>query len=473
MATTTLPTLLREQAVDRANVLVSRFDELCKQAYPVQVGFKLSKAGHVVSVQVRDEAIKMTETPAPPDELRLGTLHTFLRFLETVLIPLCQASAVSSNLWELSKALQRLVDQMVPNTTLLLHSTAQLNYGWEHELGNFIRRSFSVTGFGDILDSVGITGDLWFLSAAAFPPNGILSHTVLAHELAHGIYSQQQLSNSLSPHAISKITEATIKQLISDVTNGAVSIPNLRDQQLNLFHPSSVELITRAILYSVVRSWVEELVCDIIGLYLFGPAFLFAQLFFLPVTGDLDSPSLTHPPTRMRLVLMIHTLSGTDRGLGFRLSTDPDLQVLLEPHRKSLTARNPLPTGFYRPAFDAVRASQDMIVRKVRTIFQANPYKGLKYSVAEFENRVRGLLKAFAEGLPGNSYWDESTNTLEHLDNIVSCLNAAWLMYEQERGQILSSLLPDVGESERKTRFYDLVEKSVEYIELRQAWLNG
>lgn len=471
--TTTLPSLLKEQAVDRANILVSRFEDLCRQPYPVQVGLKLSRAGHAVSQRVRDEAVQMAAIPAPSDESRLRTLHTFLRFLETVLVPLCQAGAVGSTLWELSKSLQRLVDQIAPDTTLLLHSTAQLNYGWEHELGNYIHRNFSACGFDDILDSVGIASDLWFLSAAAFPPNGILTHTVLAHELAHGIYSRQQIGDSLSRYAISKITVARMTQLINDVNSRTVSIPTLRDsQQLSLFHPSSVDLIVRSSLYSIVANWVEELACDTIGLCLFGPAFLFAQLFFLPITGDLDSPSLTHPTPRMRLVLMINTLLGTKRGLGFRLSANPDLKGLLEPRKRSLSTRNPRPTGFYGPAFDAVFSSQGEIVRQARSVFRTNPYKELKYSVAEFETRGRALLNAFAEGLPGNSYWDESTGSLVYLDNIVSCLNAAWLLYEQEGGQILSSLLPNMEESERKTRFYDLVEKSVEYIELRQTWLS-
>lgn len=471
---TTLSSLLREQALDRANILVNRFEHLCKQQYPTKVGTKLSNSGYEVSRRVRDEAAQMAKIPIPREELRLRTLHTFLRFLETVLVPLCQASVVSSTLWELSKSLQRLVDQIAPNTTLLLHSTPQLNYGWEHELGRHIHNTFSVSGFEGVLDSAGITGDLWFLSAAAFPPNGILTHTVLAHELAHGIYNLEHIGDSLSHEAISKITEARIDQLIVDVNSRTVSIPTIRDdQQLNLFHPSSIQLIVKTTLYSIIASWVEELACDIIGMCLFGPAFLFAQMFFLPVTGDLDSPSLTHPPTRMRLVLMINTLLGTERGLGFRLCTNPDLNTSLKPYMSSLISRKPLTNRFFGPAIDAVFSSQEKIVRQAISIFRRDPYRKLKYSVAEFETCGLALWNTFAAGLPGNSYWDKDVGTILYVDNIVSCLNAAWLMYEQEDGSILDKLLPGLKEDKRKTRFYDLVEKSVEYIELRQMWLQS
>src|SRR5258708_7242297 len=58
-----------------------------------------------------------------------------------------------------------------------------------------------------------------------------------------------------------------------------------------------------------INNWIEEITCDLIGIFLFGPAFYFAYTYFLLSFSRLDNASKTHPPIRLRLKLMTQLLS--------------------------------------------------------------------------------------------------------------------------------------------------------------------
>lgn len=435
----------------------------------------LVSAGEKGAKRIKREALELGTTAG---EYRLRSLHTFLEFLESVLVPLCEASLLGPSLTEFASALERKVRSFEANTKLLIHSIDDFNYGWSRDLGERIRDAFEAATYSDILADVGLSDNIWSLYAASFPPNNVLTHTVLAHELGHGIYQSKKLGDSLLLYAGKKVDEAKIDNLISLLqASSNISTPGTdpnEPEQLSLLgqiHPSAFGFIIRGAIYRAVASWIEELTCDIIGLCMFGPSFLFAQLHFLPITLDLDGFTTTHPSPRMRILLMISTLMGTDKGLGYRLSGHNQLIDTLENWRVFLSAKRPRPTHpVYEIAYHAVAASKSVIVSTAKSVFRRKPLRQLLYTRERFGAEVPELIKSLSDGLPINSYWDSLKGMRVNLEDIVSPMNAAWLFYIQDGNTNLRKLIPDIDEHDLKQRYYALVRKSLEYVDIKHEW---
>lgn len=131
--------------------------------------------------------------------------------------------------------------------------------------------------------------------------NFVLLHTILGHELGHAIFScsqhQAQISRTALPHILHsggqlENERATLDHIFSARRPPDISIPSKLDP--NNFWQS----------HSWV-AWIEEILCDLIGLTIFGPAFLAAAVSLLrglDPSGNSWGPY--HPPVAWRINLL-------------------------------------------------------------------------------------------------------------------------------------------------------------------------
>ncbi|MFC1536837.1 hypothetical protein ACFL48_03350 [Pseudomonadota bacterium] len=140
----------------------------------------------------------------------------------------------------------------------------------------------------------------------------VLLHPILAHEIGHAMFSITVKKKSLIDTVRSPLVENSIFASVSDFSDwvkavsGGKVLPNFDDSY---------------------DSWLEEYICDLIGLVLFGPSFIAAHRVLLtslkPLGTDLEED---HPPTLSRYCLLDQAveilgwkqsikLSGSKKGL--------------------------------------------------------------------------------------------------------------------------------------------------------------
>lgn len=145
--------------------------------------------------------------------------------------------------------------------------------------------------------------------------NFVLLHTILGHELGHAILQcskhQRELIDKVLTHLVRaggalENPAATAKHLYS-----ASAPKEFRD--LLAVHAN----LTEATIFSVLdwSAWIEEILCDLIGLVTFGPGFLAAQarlLYSVNPAGTSFGPK--HPPVvwRFNMIRTCASILGYD-----------------------------------------------------------------------------------------------------------------------------------------------------------------
>ncbi|MDO8634809.1 MAG: dCTP deaminase [Dehalococcoidia bacterium] len=204
-----IPKSLFEIALDRAITLRLALNTLSTLQPPNEIANRLIKATlealynlSTKCQQLKSDCDKVT----PSNTFRYielekeGRLYnTFLEFLETQLYPLLQRAFSTDTPSEVVLPIRQLTSRLFPDSDVLMISTPEMKYKFG-QIGPLLRENFDILGYADILDSNKIPRSLWLLQVCAMPPSGILTHTLISHELGHGIYQTRNLSQLIMPH---------------------------------------------------------------------------------------------------------------------------------------------------------------------------------------------------------------------------------------------------------------------------------
>jgi len=138
----------------------------------------------------------------------------------------------------------------------------------------------------------------------------VLLHPILGHEIGHAIYSYPQYQEQINQILLDKLLLPSTK-----FCDEAAAVRWLYDQaapeQVKLFlifldSEHEINDIKFFLEYAEYDAWVEEFLCDFIGLLMFGPSFLAAHCNLL---YSADSSGLkignSHPPTGCRVNMLI------------------------------------------------------------------------------------------------------------------------------------------------------------------------
>jgi hypothetical protein len=168
----------------------------------------------------------------------------------------------------------------------------------------------------------------------------LLMHPLFAHELGHA---------SVDEHNLVSVVEMQLdsRQTFRDAFLETVTM-------MKAYWPAADEARITGTTRSMLRSWVEELLCDHLAIEAMGPSFLFAFVcFVLPLSYG--EPGNVHPPATLRVRLMLEHLA--NRGWGPYLdSTSPAIKSWLTKVAADATGPLAPPFEFFRDqlASDAV-----------------------------------------------------------------------------------------------------------------------
>ncbi len=470
-----LPKALVQLAADRAVVLGEILTRLTRQKLASKSAENLVRATRETVERLHTRCRDLLSTPdasvsaQPAMETEGRLLNTFLEFLENHLVPLLERCNIIHTPPEIVAPIIRVAHKLYPDSDILVVSVRESNYRFAL-IGKLLYDNFRQIACNDLLASHSVTESLRLLQFCAIPPNGILNHSLISHELAHGLYQDGGLAAQILPSV--QIDEDRIKRLVelrASSQVGDISVPHggpPRQRRLDEFFDRSViEFNIKTHIGLTIKAWIEEFACDVMGICLFGPAFLFSQLYFMIPVEKLDDAHATHPSLRMRLQYCFNSLLGTEEGLGYRKLSSVSMETYLSSWRKILFDKIPkVEEEELQIAYDSIRPVLSLIrricKRKVRTF---------SMTVKRYDDIVPQLCARLSQVLPPNEYCDTEVGKIVKAE-FVSILNAGWVFH---LGLIVPTpnFLDTLSPESMRKKVLLLIQGAVEISELDNSWV--
>ena len=440
-----------EGALDRCSGLLREVRRLNTKYYP--------SAGASVLLKFVEEATADIQTSLPKEanrddlqvlrtdefELRMQRYCRLVPFLHDIL-GLLQGSDVDSTPAEIIPPLRRLIQSLLPGSEVLIASTNQLNYSIT-EIAQNIRKVFEATPLEQ--HALTLPPHFFVITIPQAESDQVLMHGMLSHEAGHGLYAEHKLSDQLLPGI--KIDpekfESVVRELKRHSQFGAIELRNHITSTVNLTIPN----------------WARELSADALGVHIFGPALLFATIYYTSSFTSLDRVSESHPPARLRIRLMLLALQES-----FKISQfDPVTRDFLESWLR--IAKQPI--SRQTPDFELALASfTDEVLGHVVTLTQnVVPYR---YSQAQYKSDKKELGEAMVNILPAVEQLNPDTGALEPT-SFVSILNAGWYVLlarfdDFEKNRFRQHEVPTKDKVRRE--LHAIIRKSFELSEVLRQW---
>lgn len=453
--------LILEVAKERVLSLRKEISRLKTKDYP-------SKSP-VLMLDVLDEAndvlfAKIAHYENDPEELRFleparqeVVLKRFTRLIPYLyyFLNFIQGSDLEALAVEIIVPLRRLVKRYINNSDIIFVAKPELNFSFL-EISEPFKRVFS--GF-DEFKTVCAKLPKFFLSISlpSVEKNSILLHAIIAHEFGHGIYQERKLGETLLP--LIKVDKGAIGRLSKEIYDSLKS--QLTGDQLPLLVPELVlrESISKQI-NIIIRNWVEEISADMMGLYLFGPAYFFASCRLNIPVAMMDSSSDTHPSPRTRLRVLSRCL----RNLGYdKLMSARSAEVFTEWARYG--EERPAIAGESRTAIlaaEMIMPSLDSIEATVR-----ERVKDLAYQNSSYANMPE-LCDRLANLIPANESMSSQGDGYSVVD-VISVINAGWEVMLSRIEEFASNCNLEDPQSVRE-KLDELVLASIHRVEIRERW---
>lgn len=372
--------------------------------------------------------------------LRYSELYSYLYLAASFV----ERSDVPHTVVELVQPLKRLMQLQcgLKDFELLLHPLPVVNYSFFNlgsvltEVKDQLELASANIAFSKQLVTVGFPG---------LQMGRLLVHSIIAHELGHCLYIERKLEKKLL--LLVKPDKQKLDTLVRELAKSK--------------YATEVEIrsaLTRGI-NEHAKLWVKELTCDALGYCLFGPAYLFAALAVLPLAYAFDNDRSTHPPNRMRFLLLYKMLDKEDEFLNI---LDPQVKSFLDSWRSFTRSQNPRFTDPIRNlAGTAILDIYDPIVTTATSaVGAAGPYSA-SANAADLQQLVK---RAEALITPN----EVIENGVSREVKFESILNAGWLVYLTGLEDIQAKFKWDKWEC--KTKFNDVIARAIELNEIQRRW---
>ena len=373
-------------------------------------------------------------------------LHMLLGFVE--------GSDVNRTPGQLIQPLRRYVRSIIPESEIFVSSKAELNYRIQ-DIAEPLRKLFSeALSDTPLHSSCELLPQLLFVvNIPAVEASEILIHGLLAHELGHPLYKKHALAGKLLPNI--KVKDELIKSLVKTLSE------TRQGQQTSEPELRSRERVTEQVT-SRTTGWVVELCCDAIGIRLFGPAMFFAAVHLMIAFKHLDEGSKTHPPSRLRIKLMIRMLKQLypvdkwhDKLQAFMRDWDEISADAVTP--RSMFDHVAI-ESIDDKALDLIAETSSLAVPELRS-----------YTAKQFEDDSAELTRLLINYIPPGERGPYGRAVSVEL---VSIINAGWLVFLCDFERFRKKLPAGDGEarSAAKTKLHELILKALEISEMKTAW---
>lgn len=263
-----------------------------------------------------------------------------------------------------------------------------------------------------------------FISYPCVEWTNTLLHVMLIHEVFHYIEQKENISKE-----------------IGEKIDIGLENPEVLSSTLGARQSEEIEKLCRSklhldILRTICRSWLGEVVCDLLSVMTAGPAYPFALIQLGQVTNTMDLVSSTHPPTLLRLKYTLMALKEMNY-----LKEPHSLKELEDWDKKTLDAPRFIKEGpleemqsmiesLENLAYKLFQAHLDRIPKLVKDNFLTKfKNNGLKsFDVACFEKSREIAERFFSKGIPCIDIWDKTREENEPID-MFTIWNAGWVTY--------------------------------------------
>ena len=211
--------------------------------------------------------------------------------------------------WSIISAFQKRIERLLPDVHILLRPQWKYNYSIDLD-DLYVVYQKTLSEYQDFVPGKKLDSDVlgklkspfYLISFPSMERKNILLHTIIGHEIGH-LYAEKYITAEKR----TSFSQAVIPEIERFVNEDIKPIPELGP----LFENAAKENQRIEYLREVFRCWkrgLEELLADVVGAILFGPAALFSCYESAIQQGIDFEPSADHnyyPPWRMRLRVIL------------------------------------------------------------------------------------------------------------------------------------------------------------------------
>lgn len=378
--------------------------------------------------------------------------------------------------WSIVKPIEQFTKTLLPEITIMLRAQWVYNYSI---VTTDLREKYysSLSEYQDFLPDMSLEKvfedfkqPFHIITIPSLERKNILLHCLVGHEIGH-LISRTYLTDFRKEEFL-KNTRNEIDSIVEN------SLKNVKEQT-DLFKPYAIQ---QAIENATIawRRGLEELLSDIIGTLLFGPAMLFSALE-IAIQHDMDSkPSPNYnfyPPWRLRLREILKLIQDS-----FREYIPLQGDIFTEKTIESVNKRFELIKEITQNESDKKTIEDDSILKLAyreidKDITKACLYfkERLKGSIIEASvlyARLPHLIERIDNGIPPNAY--ESTVSNREPANIVEIINAAWFHKISWEDCIFDKDgLFNKDICNKRDRMNRLTLKAIEYADIEKTYRNN
>jgi hypothetical protein len=375
--------------------------------------------------------------------------------------------------WSIVSSFEKLGNRVLPEVRVMLRATWDYSYTLhlEDQRAHF---RVMLEEFKDYLPDVDIEGDVLkplprpfhIVSFPALERKHILLHTLVGHELGHMLvakYLTDDKKNEFAARIKAAVDAYTDEQLAKIPADDAGALKQAARAQNTT---QAINLWTRA---------VEELLSDLAGVFMFGPAALFAALEWAVQEGyDLPPDDDLYPPWRMRLRTILAELRDQKDWFPVPESVFSGDKDRVARVNRRITLIEELVAG----DSDQVEIAQVPIAKIAYDGIHADIKAGIKHlldtcnlskdrpTAKDLYSALPDLISRLDAMIPPNAF--ESSLDDERIASFVEIVNAAWFHRVS-----LDALATDVSVevlAAQRDRLNNLTLKAIEFSDLASSY---
>jgi hypothetical protein len=276
----------RDLVEDKAFKFKNRLEELKSEEYYSEEPKELISLFERVIKQTIESLGKIDED----DQIAIKRVNTLLTFYHYCLDEIEHVGENNVPV-EILPLIERILNKLNIKTTFVFRPSPLYNYSY-YPISKIIGEIMISQKYQPVEGK-----EIVVVSFPSCERNSALLSCNLAHEIGHHLNESFSIAREIEP----KILEILDKDYLNKYVTKFIESLSPR-VTLDKFYPRDqlIPMFTEEFA-GILRKWLDEIVSDIIALYLFGPSFVFALSEFSLSSQDVDKYSETHPPLFIRL----------------------------------------------------------------------------------------------------------------------------------------------------------------------------
>lgn len=312
---------------------------------------------------------------------------------------------------------------LIEKSRFIILPTISYNYGYGNTPRIFKR---------DKLDYEKEIDDFDLFVIPYFNQGDIFVNCILAHEIGHyieenyGLWDKIKVANIITDHVENIIKQEIEKRLVKEDRHNTIKKAMIRGDLLAKWGKR-------------LRKWGKEIICDVIGLKLFGLSYFFAFVEVSFLTRPRSLGDEAHPPNWIRYHYMIkeieHVIQENIKDLvyeeenGKTMNFGLKLIELIRFIKENFSKEQEAEDAFDKDVINLIFSVDfyDLIMFQINNLFAKEKIK--EYSYKEHNEEIIYLMTLLNEYITPNELIIDKEKMITEPADIITILNAGWFFY--------------------------------------------